>query len=152
MSIIYDALKKVEISKRRDELGPESDKRPKRKTKSYLLFILAVCVGLFAASILYEWLTPKISLKSAENKQVMPVVDTGAPAPVETKAITPEAALPALALNGVFFSEDEGYALINNRIVKKGDRIEGATVMKISMEEVDLDFGGSVIKLLNSAR
>ncbi len=36
--------------------------------------------------------------------------------------------------------------------VKKGDKIDGATVVQVLLDEVDLDFGGSIIKLSNSAK
>ena len=54
---------------------------------------------------------------------------------------------PLLVLNGIFFSENQGYALINNRIVKEGDTVDGAIVDRISLDGVDLNSGGLVIKL-----
>lgn len=56
-------------------------------------------------------------------------------------------------LNGVFFSENEGYALINNRIVKEGDALEGVTVKRIKLDEVELEAeDGSTIKLSTKVR
>ncbi|MDP3732773.1 MAG: hypothetical protein Q8R31_07130 [Candidatus Omnitrophota bacterium] len=158
MSIIYDALKKVEMS-HTDDSKTKIEKGFKPKPKVYLLFALMVCLGLFAANILYEWLIPKHSLNTddivtgaqplIDKKQNVPGYSqpsAGTP-PLQTSAsVTP----PPFALNGVFFSGAEGYALINNRIVKKGDKIDGATVMQISLDEVDLEFGGSIIKLSNT--
>ena len=56
-------------------------------------------------------------------------------------------AKPTLILNGVFSSGEESYALINNQIVKLGDKISGAVIKKIAPEEVLLDSDGSEIKL-----
>ncbi len=55
----------------------------------------------------------------------------------------------ALVLNGIFFSQDNGYyALINNKIVKEGDDIEGAIVKSIDLNNVELESkGGKLVKL-----
>ena len=153
MSIIYDALKKVETSQANDS-KTKIDKGFKSKPKIYLVFALMVCLGLFVANIFYEWLIPKPLLNTTD------IVTGGRPlidkkqtsASVETKMETQKEIPPALTLNGVFFSGSEGYALINNRVVKKGDKIDGATVVQIFLDEVDLEFGGSVIKLSTSTR
>jgi len=153
MSIIYDALKKVETSQT-DDSKTKIDKGFKSKLKIYLVVALMVCLGLFVANIFYEWLIPK------------PLLNTTEPAALQTKEIPPaftplettgrqeknKVSLTGFTLNGVFFSGAEGYALINNRIVKKGDKIDGATVVQVLLDEVDLDFGGSLIKLSNNAR
>ena len=41
-----------------------------------------------------------------------------------------------LVLNGIFFSQEEGYALVNNHIVKVGDKVGGALVKRIDVNEV----------------
>ncbi len=157
MSIIYDALKKVEMS-HTDDSKTKIDKGFKPKPKVYLLFALMVCLGLFVANILYEWLIPNHSLNTGDivtgaQRYSQPSGETSplqASASVENKIEAQTETPPPFALNGVFFSGAEGYALINNRIVKKGDKIDGATVMQISLDEVDLEFGGSIIKLSNT--
>ena len=169
MSIIYDALKKVEASHANDS-KTKIDKGFKSKPKIYLVFALTVCLGLFVANILYEWLIPKLSLKTSntvtegqlliDKKQTVsrysePLTETATlqtSASVETKMETQKETLPAFTLNGVFFSGGEGYALINNRIVKKGDKIGRASVVQIFLDEVELELDGSIIKLSNSAR
>jgi hypothetical protein len=169
MSIIYDALKKVETSQANDS-KTKIDKGFKSKPKIYLVFALMVCLGLFVANIFYEWLIPKpllnttdivtggrplIDKKQTASRYSEPITETVAlqtSASVETKMETQKEIPPALTLNGVFFSGSEGYALINNRVVKKGDKIDGATVVQIFLDEVDLEFGGSVIKLSTSTR
>ncbi len=168
MSIIYDALKKVETSQANDS-KTKIDKGFKSKPKIYLVFALMVCLGLFVANIFYEWLIPKPLLNTtdivtggqppADKKQTVsssqPSTEPAAlqtSASVETKIETQKESPPSFTLNGVFFSGAEGYALINNRIVKKGDKIDGATVVQVLLDEVDLDFGGSIIKLSNSAK
>jgi hypothetical protein len=205
MSIIYDALKKVEMSQT-DDSKTKIDKGFKSKLKIYLLYASMICLGLFIANIFYGRLLPKPSLNTtdivtggqppADKKIAFPplagsaigvigdnlkvrfsvvrkvlytflhhekqTVSSSQPstepaalqtsASVETKIETQKESPPSFTLNGVFFSGAEGYALINNRIVKKGDKIDGATVIQVLLDEVDLDFGGSIIKLSNSAK
>ncbi len=164
MSIIYDALKKVEASGE-NESKTKINRSTKPKPRIYFLYILAVCLILFIASILYERLSsrhPNITaiiktLPLAGKKEILPPgLPSGKIATLQERAsvdagIKNEKEIPVLfTLNGVFFSGAEGYALINNRIVKQDDKIEGATVEKISLDEVDLNLGGSIIKLSSS--
>jgi len=169
MSIIYDALKKVEASIHKDSAVKIDKKERKPIFKICLLYGLAVCSGFFIANILFVLFTKSLQnktnlvTKSQPQAQVnikqevtpvpeipkdVPVPETNLPAPVDTERKTQ----PLLVLNGVFFSEDEGYALINNRIVKKGDIIDGATVKQVTLEGVRLEFEGSVIRLSASGK
>ncbi|MDI6758895.1 MAG: hypothetical protein QMD94_04405 [Candidatus Omnitrophota bacterium] len=52
-----------------------------------------------------------------------------------------------LVLNGIFIALDNCYAIINNRIVKKGGVLEGATLIGISADEAELEAGGIKFKL-----
>lgn len=169
MSIIYDALKKVETSLT-DDAKTKIDKGVKSQPKIYLLYALMICLGFFMANIFYGWLSQKKpALKTTDIvTKDQPLIDkkepVSAPTPtlptvalqtgtsVETKMKTQKEPLHPFTLNGVFFSGGEGYALINNRIVKKGDKIERASVVQIFLDEVELELDGSIIKLSNSAR
>lgn len=155
MSIIYDALKKVEEAKR-ITYPKEIIKEDKSKYKIYLIYGLIVCFGVFIASIFLGRFSkpletnihqvakdlPQIEKTLAEPIP-KPIVPISTPLSVESK----EESLISFVLNGIFFSEDEGYALINNQIAKVGDVIEGARVLRISLDEVELESKGSTIKL-----
>ncbi len=164
MSIIYDALKKVEATAANDP-KTEIKKSTKPKTNIYLLYALMICLVLLIAIIFSDWFFQEVPLKitgiaaktqsNVDNKELVsqpsgktpvPEINTTVGNVIETSKETP----PLFVLNGVFFSGAEGYALINNRIVKKGDKVDGATVTQIFLDEVELDFGGSTIKLSNS--
>jgi len=164
MSIIYDALKKVEATAA-NEPKTEIKKSAKPKTNTFLLYVLIICLGLFIANILYGLISKKTPLKitglatktqsSVDKKELVSQPSGKTPVPEINTSVgngieTPKEPPPSFVLNGVFFSGAEGYALINNRIVKKGDKIDGATVTQIFLDEVELDFGGSTIKLYNS--
>lgn len=170
MSIIYDALKKLEKSNP-GNLGVEGKGQEKRlkfqiKTYTYLLYLLVVCLGIFVGNIFFSFLSrPKTIAVGAKQKQDYPGLPkqvAPAPAPAATQEEAQEESLETeepiaeavnkepseqLVLNGIFFSEDKGYALINNQIVKEGDVIAGSTVKRIGLDEVELEFEGSAIKL-----
>ncbi len=174
MSIIYDALKKAEKTVNQDAKGEvdTKDKLPKFNFKLYLLYVLVVCLGLFIGNLFFGFLTnPKNSLLGltkhlsiAEKPEVTP--RQGPPKKLKAKPLeaSPLAANPAisaeikkkpqesLVLNGVFFSQDKGYALINNRIVKEGDVVNGATVTRINLNDVELKTADSTIKLSTQTR
>jgi len=176
MSIIYDALKKVESKLNSDSniAKPKTEKKSKHNTKKYLLFIVIACLGFVIASISFNLLMPShkgLSKKDIKNSLLQTDPIQGIMAPAENIADTannppplapresPESSQSQkqtqsslLVLNGVFFSQNQGYALINNRIVKEGDTIDGAIVERISLDGVDLNSAGLVIKLYTSSQ
>lgn len=173
MSIIYDALKKVEESSIK-EIKPQVDasERNRRGLKTYLLYGLAACVGLFAVNVLFTFLSrPKqiVKVDRIDPAQVPkvpapPAVQPRVPiqnqAPVQQPAqqTTPRASpvkmssKGLLILNGIFFSENEGYALINNHIVKEGDTVNSAIVKRIGVDDVELEVDGENVSLTTAQR
>jgi len=159
MSIIYDALKKVEksnsVTPKTEDKKSVSSAGPKIKT--YLLYILVVCLGAVIANMFLGVFTKPVKVVKVNKTAALPVLPPAVPA--APKVLPPvvlpsppaepqkQAEFPPLVLNGVFFSQAEGYALINNRIVKEGDTVDGALVKRIRLEEVELEFEGFVTKL-----
>lgn len=72
-----------------------------------------------------------------------------APSSAKSAEDDTQAQTTALVLNGIFFSQDDGYyALINNKIVKVGDDVNGAIVKHIDLDNVELESGtGLLVKL-----
>jgi hypothetical protein len=177
MSIIYDALKKVENTNTATPAEPEKkDAAPKPKQGFYLIYILVVCLGLFIGNSFFGFLSPtdktlkkqiqpltnlfSKSKAGKDKKKSGPALIVIAPteARQEKKAERSEGfsglisnikreAQPSLVLNGIFFSDNEGFALINNQIVKVGDSVGTAKVKSITVDEVELDNAGSLVKL-----
>lgn len=152
MSIIYDALKKVETSAAAANNNANlkvTPKNIKRKVRPYLLYALVICFGIFIGSILFrtwEQSSPKDTAADINPPSAAPQPQQ----PQQPKTVSVQMQSKAqFLLTGVFFSENEGYALINNRILKEGDKINGATVTRIGLDEVELEFEGSNIKLSN---
>jgi len=52
-----------------------------------------------------------------------------------------------LSLNGIVTMKNDKFALINNQVVREGDSVEGKVIIKISLEEVELDDNGRTIIL-----
>jgi type II secretory pathway component PulC len=126
-----------------------------RKTKVYLLCIVCAGLGVYAAKLLFDYLTQIQNIKDAGLKpQSVSVKAEAVPACVppvnDVKKEHPQAkklARPALVLNGIMFSPGRSYALINNRIVKEGDTIEGVTVKQISADSVEMQDGQAQFKI-----
>ena len=158
MSIIYDALKKVERSTNKDIITEVNKERSGSKLTSYLLYALVACAGIFAANMIFGVFSPekttpmpkeaKIvppatgqkpakSAKPATKETLSPIPPKAAPAAIVEAKIEPM--IPPLILNGVFFSKNEGYALINSKVVKQGDSVEGIKVRKVNLDDVELE-------------
>lgn len=135
MSIIYDALKKVE---NKLELNGGKNlaadvKRIVRKKPVYFYFALVVA-GITLASVAYNVIT-----KSYLDRVVTISANEHGPARLGND----------LTLNGIFFSGQTNYALLNNQIVREGDAVMGVTVRRITSELVELDKNGVLYRLSN---
>jgi hypothetical protein len=168
LSIIYDALKKAEKNINTD-MTPETNKASGyTKSKLYLIYVLAACFGLFIGNIVFAFLSrtkafarkPDTNvIKEPTNKMPVPPITSTKPA--DSSVSGPQAGVSRYStkgpaepwvLNGIFFSGNQGYALINNQIVKVGDCIGAATVKRITIKEVELDIGGSSVRLMTNQR
>lgn len=59
--------------------------------------------------------------------------------------LTPQT--PNLVITGVVLSSDESYCIINDKVVRKGDKISGATLRSISKDGATLEYEGQNIIL-----
>jgi hypothetical protein len=126
MSIIYDALKKVEKDVTKNQ-EPESQK-PATKYKIYLLYALVLFVGIFTAVIIFKLVSSSASKKLASSPEVAPVEQPASitlgqealPEPSGPMAVSRllQKPQPRLTLNGIFFAKDGTYALINSNTVE----------------------------------
>jgi len=157
MSIIYDALKKVEGSLSKPKSVSAASHAPVRRTSKlipFLAYSFVVLLAIFSMKMVYDLITspgrskqvkkdPRSSLNvfTAVNQ---PALLSNIPA-LNTQEITEE--LPDLVLNGIFFSGGAGYALINNQILEEGDGISGLVVRRITEGDVELKTKNSVVTL-----
>lgn len=163
MSIIYDALKKIKVSP--STANAPEPKKTQPSTNTYILYLIVIIIGIFVAKLFFGFFKPgaKVALVetkkiSATQPQAQPQTQPVVPAPVaETKpqeeplkeAVPAALSSPTFTLNGIFFSGEEGYALINNQICKVGDGVDGALVERITLEGVELKTFDGPIKLTN---
>jgi type II secretory pathway component PulC len=188
MSIIYDALKKVERkfsdSDFENFLKEKKVEIQKSKPRTYLTYLVIIILGALSANLFYNFLAPtnKIILKESKSQETKEHLNSpaaknnvsasnnlataGIPSlPPAKEKNTPQElskagsiernnlplteesqkasslnkeSVPSLILNGIFFSKDDSYALINNQILREGESIEGLLVKKISSTEVEL--------------
>lgn len=155
MSIINDALKKAQQknkgfdspSPKTQGLGEDAIQYPgsvknkpavvsrPKKAKKFIFFIVIVSIGIATffikkpAPVTPEKVTPNILVE--ENLK-----------PVSTPAL-----FPVLNLNGIVYDEERPYAIINNRVLLKGDTIEGATLIEINRDNVKFMFNDKEIVL-----
>ncbi len=176
MSIIYEALKKVSAAQGNNTASGSGSKPSisrKDKIKLCLICILIIAFGFFFANIFFSiFINPKPVSPDTKDVAKAPVVKKDKPTvaehldlpalPIADKALPPPketaVSLPSptpdlnlqeekLILSGVFFSQEQGYALINDQIVQVGDTVSGALVKSITLEGVKLDVQGKTIEL-----
>jgi len=182
MSIIYDALKKVGPKVGESNIGSlqfKTNKKPKPKFYTYLIYPLVLCGGFFAANLLFKFIFPEgqlITKKATQPATAAPLKISPEIAPqpetklqeqktanVAPKSLqetppsskdnllfppeTQEQTTPLFVVSGVFFSENQGFAIINDRVVKEEDVIEGAKVERINADGVKLKYEDVVIEL-----
>lgn len=138
----------------------KENKNPQKFT--YVIYILVALVGFFIAKIVLEGILKDTQVKTKEVASSPPNISApirGVSMPGETKIAPVQEKLvsklltseskptPKLALTGIIFEQASPCALINDRIVKEGDVVEGARVIRISSNEVSLEFEGRPIRL-----
>ena len=55
--------------------------------------------------------------------------------------------VPQLNLSGIVYSPEESYCIINNKIIKVGDFVQGAKLLNISQKSAMLEYQGKEISL-----
>lgn len=173
MSIIFEALRKIETEKRegvpppRNLPGGQPPPAGRRRLRSRLAASAAV---FFAAAVLFRLL----HLPPPPPAEPLHVPDAAAPVPMAEAAVEPrsilpaaaplplepvepapaaaapeaEAHLPALRLRGLSRSGSRSWAIINDRMLKVGDRIEDAEVVEILSDRVKLKRGDTLFTLV----
>jgi hypothetical protein len=156
MSIIYDTLKKTQDSIQQGanadsggQLNPSKLKLGSN-LKVLAVYLLTVCLGIIIAKFLFDYLKGPVN-KPKKSTRVVAIKEKQSPKPFPASvSTTRKESKEPLILNGIFFSQEEPYALINNQIVKESETIEGATVKRIKVDEVELERQGSILTLKKS--
>ena len=151
MSIIYEALKKAESYVK----GPDQGFNiPKRDRNKFLRIVYILCILIIISLI--GFLMGKKPSVSVMPSKILTGSETSLPVKIKPLSITEveKEKLPiitkdlaSLSLTGIIFSDGEYMALINGRMVKPGDFIEGVQIDKIDANGVEVKFKGSSFRL-----
>lgn len=172
MSIINEALKKAEQSIHKNPAKETLPPNTKHAAKPYILYILILVTGLFLSNFIFTLISHKPqgdglasdgqSHKLAKTKTAaaLNIIEPAVKAPAKMMASEPSPVIPpapqleenevpetAFILNGIFFSDNDGYALVNNQIVRENDLVDGAKVKTITANTIELDNAGKIVTL-----
>lgn len=127
---------------------PPTIEPPAKKPFSAVKYIIIFAVGILAARILFSFIaktthsTENLALTS-QKKPLPAVVETV----VEHVQRPEKKSRPELVLNGIAASGSDGWAIINDRIVKVGDTVKGVKVLGVYSDRVDLEFDNEAFSL-----
>lgn len=152
MSIINEALKKTEQHLKKNTANDQPLPTRRARPKPYLLYILILLAGFALSNSIFRLLQHKIKTIQAPNKNAAAVDQIINPPPFLPILPSPppqehKPAETSFVLNGIFFSDNDGYALVNNQIVRKNDFVDGAKVSLITANSVQLDNATETITL-----
>lgn len=139
MSIIYKALEKTQRN-----LIHKRDNYRERPWLDMVLYAIIICLLLVVGFAYY----PKIK-KYFHKPIVVQKTIVAAPVAVAIKnAVPTEIAYQGkLILNGVFMSDQEKIALINNQPMHVGDSVEGKKIISIDLNKVKLQDQSNILIL-----
>lgn len=158
MSIINEALKKTEEYLQKNAAKDNPLPAKPVRSKLFLFYFIFLLAGLGLGSFIFNRLGRQSETKNlASSNQSLKFSAIQTP----PKSAAPEipAAIPAAAtlpktpatanfvLNGIFYSDNAGYALVNNQIVRENDEVDGAKVVSITVNTVELNNAGNTITL-----
>jgi hypothetical protein len=126
---------------------PEPKQAPKKSAfGSYLLYCILICAGVLIAKFAFDALTPRFTphakpalvTRAPQRAALQPPPAPPQQSPLETMKKTVKRVVEPFELNGIYVSAGDSCALINNKMVQEGEEVDGATVVKISEDEVQL--------------
>lgn len=177
MSIIHDALKKAQTETRKQDFlsaqpaGRVDIDLQKRKHSLnwgpiFVVLVLLLITGPIIAPVFstpFKRTNPQIALATksiaanpAQDERVelasLPATNTSTPTRqaqfgMEETMIPTPYMRPNFALSGIIYSPQDSYCLINDKVVRMGESIEGAKLTKVTPEEVTLEYHGEKIVL-----
>jgi len=151
MSIINEALKKTEEHLQKNAAKDKPSAIKTSLAKPFLLYILILLAGLLLGNFIFTLLKRKTQTVRAPIKNTNAVIQTtnlfSLPILPSHPAEEHKPAKTSFILNGIFFSDNDSYALINNQIVRENDYVDEAKVSLITADSVQLDNAGQTITL-----
>ena len=173
MSIINEALKKAQEANRQQQANaagrvsePSEDillktkisqlpAAPRRNLKlparvkwfaPALIAVVIIVTGQIFLKKIFRTTSPvaNLLLTPAHIPETTPSSSpSAAPAPISQNAQD----LPALMLTGIVYDNEKPYAIVNNKVLSKGDMIDGAMLIEINRESVKFVFNDEEFEL-----
>ena len=156
MSIIHEALKKAQQSLQKKTSAPDGPAitagRPSRVGNGLFFLILFVIISAALSAGYMYWrarpvktsvvsLTPPAAPpKNITPAPVEPVKTAVPPADTAPKPVVPR---PSLKIQGIMADPRGNVALINDRVYAEGDDIDGAKIVKISLDSIVISRDGT---------
>lgn len=128
MSIIYEALKKLE--KRKENYRPSASKHLFRYI---FMIVIGVCLLIFFAPHMHISRTTRAVRSSPKGQKAM-IKRVTLPGEDEDKE-----GQMGYRLQGIIYDQERPIALINGKRVAIGDNIQGARLVNISDDNVELE-------------
>ena len=130
-------------------------KKPFKAVKYIIIFVIGVLAARILLSLISKTTHPTENPALTNNKKPLPTVVEQVSAPIASfKKLIPKnvepsekKSRPELILNGIAASGSQGWAIINDRIVKVGDTVKGAKVLGVYSDRVDLEFNNETFSL-----
>ena len=156
MSIIYDALKRIDNKKTSTDnktqdaskIGGSGGNKPKIP---WLRYFMAVLLLIAFSGLMREYLVKRNSRSkapaSSEQQVIKPGIVSLPQAASDKQASPSQKQLRGFSLTGIFFTEGEYIALINNEMVKLGDSINGFKIVGIGPQGVDVEHEGMTYRI-----
>jgi hypothetical protein len=144
---------------------------PKYDFKIIFLYILLIGIGGVLAKYAFDFFVPKpqkpvtpqlinVNAKPASQPLIKIVPGKQQPAASSSSSAAKKQDQPLASLkkklnqtvnpfvlSGIFFSGEQNYCIINDKVLGEGDSVEGAKVIRISSEEVELQLNEKTLRL-----
>jgi hypothetical protein len=136
--------------------------------KIVFLYIILISLGIILAKYAFDFFAPKQPQTGSQNAANKPVHQpfikfvpsnqklTGGGSQTEAKKETQplislkkkiNQAVNPYSLSGIFYSGNQSYCIINDKVLGVGDTVESAKVVRIDTGEVELQLNDKSIKL-----
>ena len=79
-----------------------------------------------------------------EESPILPAASSGIKNPLSVPLLGDR---PNFAINGIVYSSPDSYCIINGRVVKVGEKINGAVLKSVTPDKAVLEYNGSRIEL-----
>lgn len=151
-------------------IAPPADGQPIKPANKFdfkitFLYILLIGIGAVLAKYAFDFFVPKPQkpttpqlinvnskpasqplIKLTPGKQQTAAGKTGNQPLVSLKQKINQSVNP-YTLSGIFFSGDRNFCIINDKVLEEGDSIDGAKVIRVSTDEVELQVNEKTLKL-----